>query len=184
MNNTASKHNPPSFTNTTQEAEENETSPKETVRTAKHQSGTGERILMTEDEDDDAYEEFKRKKDEGGKQRGRKKRKAGSSRRETGGKKRVKSEGGDKKPANLRLWKTASDSSSDQDAGVDVEVEMGLPAYLKARRDAVEAAKAAIEDTDTPPDALRFPPDYGDVYFSDDERLVLSLLPFPSKYPY
>ncbi|PUU81994.1 P-loop containing nucleoside triphosphate hydrolase protein [Tuber borchii] len=170
LNNTASRHTPPSFTNTTQEAEENETSLKETVRTAKHQSGTGERILMTEDEDDDAYEEFKRKKDEGGKQRGRKKRKVGSSWRETGGKKRVKSEGGDKKPPNQRLWKTASDSS-DQDVGVDVGVEMGLPAYLKARKDAVEAAKAAIEDTDTPPDALRFPPDYGDVYFSDDERL-------------
>ena len=139
---------------------------------------------MTEDEDDDAYEEFKRKKDEGGKQRGRKKkRKVGSSWRETGGKKRVKSEGGDKKPPNQRLWKTASDSSSDQDVGVDVGVEMGLPAYLKARKDAVEAAKAAIEDTDTPPDALRFPPDYGDVYFSDDERLVLSLLPLPYKTP-
>jgi len=139
---------------------------------------------MTEDEDDDAYEEFKRKRDECGKQKGRKKRKVDSCWRKVGGKKRVKSEGADKKPASRRPWKTTSDSSSDQDVGADAEAEMGLPAYLKARKDAVEAAKAAIEDTDTPPDALRFPPDYGDVYFSDDERLVLSFLPLPSKYPY
>ncbi|CUS09126.1 unnamed protein product [Tuber aestivum] len=164
LNNIASRHAPPSFTNAAQ-AGEDEVSLKETVRTTKHQSGTGERILMTEDEDDDAYEEFKRKKDESGKRGGRKKRKVDSSWREgggVGGKKRVKNEGADKKATNQRPWKTASDSSSDRDDEMEAEVEIGLPAYLKARKDAVEAAKAAIEHTDTPPDALRFPPDYGD----------------------
>lgn len=31
------------------------------VRTVRHEHGTGERILMTEDEDEDAYGEWKRK---------------------------------------------------------------------------------------------------------------------------
>lgn len=40
-----------------------------TVRTVKHEHGTGERVLMTDDEDDDAYIEWKRKMTEDGKRK-------------------------------------------------------------------------------------------------------------------
>lgn len=39
------------------------------VRTIKHEHGTGERVLMTDDEDDDTYGEWKRKMIEDGKRK-------------------------------------------------------------------------------------------------------------------
>jgi hypothetical protein len=70
--------------------------------------------------------------------------------------------------SNLPTWRGESDSS-DHEAATTVDV---MPGYLKERKEAVERAKASIEETETPPDALRFPPNYDDIYFSDDERLV------------
>lgn len=39
------------------------------IRTVKHEHGTGERVLMTDDEDDDTYGEWKRKMIEDGKRK-------------------------------------------------------------------------------------------------------------------
>lgn len=44
----------------------------QTVRTVRHEHGTGERVLMTDDEDDDTYGEWKRKRkmaEDGGRKR-------------------------------------------------------------------------------------------------------------------
>lgn len=45
-----------------------------------------------------------------------------------------------------------------------------LPHHLKVRKDALERAKETFDDEKLH-EALRLPPDYDDIYFSDDERL-------------
>lgn len=77
-----------------------------------------------------------------------------------------------------RQWRSMPDSGDDDDEETTPERDAGIPLYLKPRKEAVEKAKALIGGTETPPEALRFPPSYDDVYFSDDERLVKAPLSF------
>lgn len=46
-----------------------------------------------------------------------------------------------------------------------------LPHHLRERKDALDRAKATLGGDDKLYEALRLPPDYEDIHFSDDERL-------------
>lgn len=60
-------------------------------------------------------------------------------------------------------------NEDESDDGLAIS-EIMLPRHLRERKDALDRAKATLDDHKLH-EALRLPPDYEGIYFSDDERL-------------
>ncbi|KAK4148055.1 switch 2 [Dichotomopilus funicola] len=66
-----------------------------------------------------------------------------------------------RKPGDLRAWVNAVDESSPQEEYADA----GVPDYLRKRREGFDRDRKLLQEA-----GLKLPPDYSDIYFSDDEH--------------
>jgi DNA excision repair protein ERCC-6-like 2 len=120
----------------------------------------GERVAFTDDEDsDDAFKKFQQRKTV--------KRKQEAAQRAKTKKRASKNTMVGKLPKSVLEAKKRKerhyDDPSDDDEAL---MESTLPEYVRSRRSAWDRKRQSLGDA-----GLQFPPDYEDVYFSDDERL-------------
>ncbi|KAI1501899.1 P-loop containing nucleoside triphosphate hydrolase protein [Biscogniauxia marginata] len=112
-----------------------------------------EKVEWTDDSDDYVYESFKKRKAA--------EKKSSSAK----GKGKTTTRGRPSKGTKKRKTKTAQSDSTLSHSDSD-SPEKSLPEYIRNRRKAFDENRKTFRQA-----GLRLPPDYSDIYFSDDERL-------------
>lgn len=151
------------------------------VRTVPHENG-GERIVMTDDEDNSVLEKWRAKKQRANSEKVGSKRKTtrakGTATKGTAGDKRrkvMKNGIVGKQPRKETLLRERrrrvyGDETSDE----EINSQTPLPVYLKEKKRKIDDAKNRLEKGEhiEPSEDFRPPPNYDDIYFSDDARMA------------
>lgn len=121
----------------------------------------GERVAFDDDEDSDAaYTAYKKRKVET-------RNKAAASTRKAKAYAKKGSIVGRKPKTVIKVKKDGAPTYGDPSDSDEALMETTLPDYLKKRRSSWDQRRAELEGTA----GLRLPPDFDDIYFSDDSRL-------------
>ncbi|KAL7623181.1 hypothetical protein AAE478_006862 [Parahypoxylon ruwenzoriense] len=117
------------------------------------------------DDSDDNYETLKKRIKKENKRSSSTK---GKGKAAVGGRGRGRSRGRGRPPKGARLENTAAWPNDDSASYSDSDLlEDSLPQYIRDRRKKFDQNREILREG-----GLRLPPDYSDVYFSDDERLA------------